>query len=55
MERRSSMSCMDTIMRKVIQYTVKKVSDSPVPSRHVTNKTIPGQNNLIIPGQGEFG
>jgi hypothetical protein len=32
-------------------YTVKKVSDFPVPSRDVTNQTLRGQ---IIPGQGGF-
>ncbi len=36
-------------------YTVKKVSDFPVPSRNVTNQGLPGRENLIIPGQGEFG
>jgi hypothetical protein len=36
----------------------KKVCDFPIPSRDVTySYTIlsPGENNLIIPGQGEFG
>jgi hypothetical protein len=32
----------------------KKVSDFPVPSRDVT-KLPQAENNLIIPGQGEFG
>jgi hypothetical protein len=36
-------------------YTVKKVNDFPVPSRDVTYQTLPGGNNLIIPGQREFG
>ncbi len=35
-------------------YTVKKVVDFPVPSREVTNQTLPGGDNLIIPVQGEF-
>ena len=26
-----------------IQYTVKKISDFPIPSRVVTNQTLPGQ------------
>jgi hypothetical protein len=37
--------------------TVKKVCDIPVPSRDVTNQTLPGGaggNNLIIPAQTEF-
>jgi hypothetical protein len=33
-------------------YTVKNVSNNPVP---FTNQTLPGRDNLIIPGQGEFG
>jgi hypothetical protein len=37
-------------------YTVEKVIVFPVPSRDVTDQTLPGrENNLIIPGQGEFG
>jgi hypothetical protein len=32
-------------------YTVKKVSNYPVP---FTNQTLPGQEYLIIPGQGEL-
>jgi hypothetical protein len=36
-------------------YTVKKVTDFPVPSRDVTTKLYLAGNNLIIPGQGEFG
>ncbi len=37
-------------------YTVKKrLCDFPVPSRDVTNGTIPELNNQIIPGHGEFG
>ncbi len=32
-----------------------KVNDFLVPSRDVTNQTLPGGNNLIFPGQGEFG
>jgi hypothetical protein len=38
-----------------ISYTVKKVNEFPVPSRDDTNQTLPGGNNLTIPGQGEFG
>jgi hypothetical protein len=39
-----------------VDYTVKKVSDFPVPSRDVTiNKLSLAGNNLIIPGQREFG
>ncbi len=37
------------------EYTVKKVTDFPVSSRDVTNQTLPGGNNLVIPHQGEFG
>ncbi len=37
------------------RHTVKKVSNFPVPSRVVTNKTLPDRENLIISGQGEFG
>ncbi len=33
----------------------KKVGDFPVPTRDVTNQILPAGNNLIIPGQGEFG
>jgi hypothetical protein len=40
-------------------YTVKKVSDFPVPSQDATNQTLTklslAGSNLIIPGQGEFG
>jgi hypothetical protein len=35
-------------------YTVKKVIDSPAPSRDVTHQALAGKN-LIIPGLGEFG
>ncbi len=35
--------------------TVKKISDFPVPSRDITNQTLPEGNSLIIPGQGKFG
>ncbi len=39
-----------------LPYTVKKVGDFPVPSRNVTiTKLILADNNLINPGQGEFG
>jgi hypothetical protein len=34
---------------------VYTVTDFPVPSRDVTNQTLPGRDNLIIPRQGEFG
>jgi hypothetical protein len=37
------------------QYTVKKVSVFLVPSRDVTNQTIPGRDNYIVPRLGEFG
>ena len=40
---------------KFWDYTVKKVSGFLVPSRYVTYQTLPGQDNLIIPGPGEFG
>jgi hypothetical protein len=41
---------------KSVWYTVKKVCGFPVPSRDVTNQTLPLAGNiLIIPGQGEFG
>jgi hypothetical protein len=36
-------------------YTVKKDCDFSIASRDVNNKTLPARNNLIIPGQGEFG
>jgi hypothetical protein len=39
----------------VLFYTVKKVNDFPVPSRDVTYQTLPGRENLIISGHGEFG
>jgi hypothetical protein len=56
MEGRSSMSCMDNIMRKAIQYTVKKrLAILPSLAWMSLIKLSPGQNNLIIPGQGEFG
>ncbi len=29
-----------------IQYTVKKISDFPIPSRVVTNQTLPGREKL---------
>ncbi len=44
-----------TILFLPMQYTVKKVSDFPVPSRDVTDQQSQARNNLIIPGQGEFG
>jgi hypothetical protein len=34
-------------------YTEKRVTDFPVPSRDVTNKILPG-GELIIPDQEEF-
>jgi hypothetical protein len=37
------------------KYTVKKVIDFPVPSRDVTTKLSLAGNNLVIPGQREFG
>ncbi len=38
------------------EYTVKNVSDFLVPSRDVTNQTVPlAGNKSIIPRQGEFG
>ncbi len=37
-----------------LTYTVKKVTDFSVPSRDVTDKTLPGGENLIIPGQRKF-
>ncbi len=33
-------------MLSAINYTVKKVSDFPVPIRDVTNQTLPGQESL---------
>ncbi len=33
----------------------QKVTDFPVPSRDVSNQTLPGRDLLIIPDQGEFG
>ncbi len=36
-------------------YTVKKGYRFPAPSRDVTDQTLLGGNNLIIPAQGEFG
>jgi hypothetical protein len=36
-------------------YTVKKVSNFPLPCGDVTNQTLPGREKLIIPGHGEFG
>jgi hypothetical protein len=50
----------DPLLSKMLEnntlYTVKKVSDFPVPSRDVTitNLSLAG-NYLIISGQGEFG
>ncbi len=40
-----------------MKYTVKKVSDFPVPSRDVAKQTLPGREYciLIIPDQWEFG
>jgi hypothetical protein len=35
--------------------TVKKVPDFFVPSQYVTNLILPVHENLIIPGQDEFG
>ncbi len=38
------------------QYTVKKkLGDFLVPSRDVTNQTISGRDNYIVPRLGEFG
>jgi hypothetical protein len=45
-------------LNKTSKYTVKKAIDFPVPSRDVTDQTLLrllAGNNLIIPGQGEFG
>jgi hypothetical protein len=40
-------------MLSAINYTVKKVSDFPVPIRDVTNQTLPGQElfNYSRPGR----
>jgi hypothetical protein len=40
--------------RRMAQYTVKKVNDFPVPSRDVTNQTLPGRESLVsdIPAVG---
>jgi hypothetical protein len=42
-------------MKSLSSHTVKKVVDFPVLSRDVTNQTLPGEDNLIIPSQEEFG
>jgi len=42
------------INRYFSKFTVKKVNNFPVPSRDVTYLFL-AWNNLIIPGQGEFG
>jgi hypothetical protein len=39
----------------MVNALLKKFTDFPVPSRDVTNQTLPGRDNLIVPGQGEFG
>ena len=41
------------VVAKMILYTVKKVTDFPVPSRDVTNQTLPGweKSNYSRPGR----
>jgi hypothetical protein len=47
---------MYSMIHEIDRYTVKKVSDFPIPSRDVTygTKLSLAGNNLIIPGQGEL-
>ncbi len=33
---------------QIVEYTIKKVSDLPVPSRDVTNQTLPGRDKLFL-------
>ncbi len=41
------------VIRRSAAYIVKKINDFPVPSRDVTNQTLPGREYLIISGHGE--
>ncbi len=47
------LTCLHLSTLTVFPYTVKKVSDFPVPSQDVTNQTLPCRE--LFPGQGEFG
>jgi hypothetical protein len=43
------------VMFRPLRLLNKRKKDFPVPSRYVTNQTLPGREYLNIPGQGEFG